>query len=144
MTSPPNLKRLVFQAERPLEQPSNPSNAPDADLIISQIPFLRAPSAAIPKTLKSLDIVFIEDHDIATMDLTNPRSQGRSFIRDASKATLAVDVNLRILATQDDGRPRYFPPYLYGETEPLAEVVFDGDFVDPFKGRRVSVWNLLR
>lgn len=111
---------------------------PEEVSTITSIPFLRAPSASIPKSLKTLELTYTADRNgLMVVELVNAGSRERSFIRDAAKVTAGMGIALRVLATRIEGENRYFPPYLYGETEAPEDVVFEHeDFTGNFKPRR--------
>lgn len=137
-TSPPNLKLLASKVDRPFLDPFTSSHAPDEPSVVSQIPFLRAPSASVPETLKTLNITYTNIHSIPGVDLMIPGSKERVRISNAADATSRMDVSLRVFLTWRGGTAWYYPPYLYGEQEPLDGLVFENGFVGPFQNSLLS------
>lgn len=125
MRSPPNLKRLALRAERPwfnhrillTDDDSRP---------ISNIPFLRAPSASLPKSLKQLDVTYNDLRGVSIEEFV--RLGGHvSLFQEIHKAASKAGVALRIFATQSESDLRYYPPFLYGEKEPPDVLISDGE-----------------
>ena len=163
ISPPPNLKHLTFQSERPFRNTAATPiyQAPNSlQFTLADIPFLRTPSVSLPPTLETLDIVY--EHQFltpfrSTTDLTIPGIAERFFIRKAveevekmktsvSEANSANGANgthsasganglrLRVFEMSFESGNWYFPPFLYGEAEPVKNAVnVDGVFVGKYK-----------
>ena len=136
--SPPNLKRLAYKSDRIFLNTFNSSCAPNQTSILSEIPFLRAPSASMPKSLERLDITYSYADGIPRYDLGTPGSKERTRISNADEAVSKLGIALRVYLTFGDGTAWYYPPYLYGEREPRDGLVFEKDFVGPFRKDQLS------
>ncbi|KAF2160571.1 hypothetical protein M409DRAFT_70325 [Zasmidium cellare ATCC 36951] len=119
--SPPILKTLEFKALTPFRRELG-STAEDHAIGI--VPFLRAPSASVPSTLKNIDISFGSTAYDADGNILP--SQTKNLIEVTSKATRSMGVHLRFFFKP---RSHYFPPYLYGEPTPVETLVYDGSLL---------------
>lgn len=125
MRSPPNLKRLALRAERPWF--NHRILIKDGDTRpISNIPFLRAPSASLPKSLKQLDVTYNDLRGVSIEEFVRLGGHVALF-RDICRAASKFGIALRIFATQSESDLRYYPPFLYGEKEPQDVLISDGE-----------------
>lgn len=121
--SPPNLKELTFKSSIIFRRPvAKPLEDQDED-IMSILPFLRAPSSSVPKSLKSLDLVYNDP----TMPPMIDTEAAKNFIKAAAKLTEKMGIQLKIWATEPNS---YYPPYLYEEPVPKEDLVFNGTDFD--------------
>ena len=132
MRSPPNLQTLCLKSGYPFRARDGDYHSTEdiSEDIQGYTPFLRAPSASIPATLKDLDVIYD-----SFMRSDNAK---RELITAAAKKAKQIGINMRVLYQE---HTRFFPPYLYGEQEPKEEVVYcNGQFVGKFAegGRSVS------
>lgn len=87
------------------------------------IPFLRAPSASIPPTLRIFNIVC----EYGLHEESNLVSKGtlQATIRNAAKAVTKTHGGVKMNVRHHD-RGHYFPPFLYGEPQPKERLIYDG------------------
>lgn len=124
MNSPPNLKHLAFKAKNPWFS-HQLRLSEEAAKPISFIPFLRAPSASLPKYLKQVDVTHQDLRGVSIANFVRLRDS-MTFVRDVHKAASEVGVVLRVFATQSDGALRYYPPYLWNEIQPMEILISNG------------------
>lgn len=103
------------------------------DRAIGIIPFLRAPSASVPSTLRNVDIAFGSTVYDAEGDILP--SMTKNLIEVTSKAVRPMGVRLRFFFKP---RTHYFPPYLWGEPTPIETLVYDNGFVAELPGQQTS------
>ena len=139
---PPNLRELRFEAENPLlalhRRHAQNLNGED-DNVLDFIPFLRAPSASIPPTLKTLNLLY--EYSTYGGGLSHSR---RSAIKAAAKRTFeSLKVTLNVKYRE---RGHYYPPFLFGEPTPAEGMIYDGyrgvfteDLKEPSSRKRVFI-----
>ncbi|KAF2211345.1 hypothetical protein CERZMDRAFT_98655 [Cercospora zeae-maydis SCOH1-5] len=123
--SPPNLKSLTYQIDqifwppymdRSLDSPLNP------------IPFIRAPSSSVPKSLTSLRIIG------QPQDFTTPM---KHQVEAAARSMKEMGIHLEFLF--ENWSP-YYPPYLYGEPVPTTFTIYDGGWKETSPDQDLGMW----
>ena len=125
---PPNLKALSFQAEGlfpphvnihtdlPAQQDTDDTN------LLSLLPFLNAPSASVPPKLENIHLIC--EHSFYQVVLLPGLMQ--RLLRGAAKAVRKLGNGSAVLMVSSMQTGRYYPPFLYGEPVPTAELMYDG------------------
>ncbi|KAI5363984.1 Putative F-box domain, leucine-rich repeat domain superfamily [Septoria linicola] len=113
--SPPMLKELIYKTDNMFWSPIMDS-APE--IVLSLLPFVRAPSSSLPTTLEKLRIISNKQH---------VNSSIRQNVRAAAKILEKHGVVFQVAF---ETRSSYFPPYLYGEPLPVINTIFDGKRFD--------------
>lgn len=126
--SPPTLHTLHFKGADPFHgidfEPTPLLASTDQVGFRSGIPFLRAPSSSLPPPLKELNLTY--DKFVRSVGME------KSLIAAAAKEIKKLEFALRVAFQTST---RYYPPYLYGESEPRQELLYvDGTFVGRFAG----------
>jgi hypothetical protein len=125
--SPPNLRSISFQSENPmhLTHNSRATNQDDRDReLLGMLPFLRAPSAAVPASLQEIYITY-QRNIFQPLVLNEEKKEN---IRATARALMRV--HGASLTITSKGYGNYFPPILYGEPEPRNIVIYDGEESD--------------
>lgn len=127
--SPPNLRHLTFASVSPFRNSAGGGTHPSATpaegdtALLTYVPFLRTPSASIPKNLQTLDVV-IEMSEYATPEWSLVDGFKAHVEKAAKAAAKTSGLKLRLLERRHG---QYYPPFLWGEQEPEAKLMFDGD-----------------
>ncbi|KAM3414338.1 hypothetical protein BST61_g10985 [Cercospora zeina] len=123
--SPPILKSLTYQVDEifwPLRIDLSP------DPILLTIPFIRAPSSSVPKSLTTLRIIS-QPQNLTTMMTSQVDATARNLKR--------MGINLECLY---EPLSTYYPPYLYGEPVPTAVTVYDGGWKEISPDQKMGMW----